>query len=104
MESLKELKAIINNKPEGATHYLVNQYNFTEGYFKLDNFNCLCDYGVKGWVDIGNDISIDGNHCVRDVSDIERIIELTEILSLISDLSLLSGDEGIQHRVDSLLG
>ena len=78
MGTLEELKAIIAGKPEGATHYLVNQYDFTEGYFKVDNCNCLCDYGKEGWVDIGEDISIDGNHYVRDISDIERIIELME--------------------------
>ena len=78
METLEELIAIVENAPDDATHYLVNQYDFIEGYFKLDNCNCLCDYGDKGWVDIDEIISIDGNHYVRDLSDIKRIIELME--------------------------
>ena len=77
-ESLEDLKAIVDNAPDGATHYSVNQYDFIEGYFKLHNCNCLCYYGGKGWVDIGEDTSIDGNHYVRDISDIKRIIELME--------------------------
>lgn len=80
METLEQLKEIINSAPEGATHYVVDQYDFTEGYFKLENCIAYCDYGVDGWKYVeGAVIELNGTHEFRSLSDIKLIIELMEL-------------------------
>ena len=80
---------ILNNAPKGATHYLINQYAFTEGYFKLtESCDVLVD-GKNGWAAIDFDVTINGNHEVRSLADIKRIIGL-EKERLINDLLVMS--------------
>ena len=79
METLEQLKDIIKNAPDGATHYVVDQYDFTEGYFKLENCIAYCDYGADGWKYVeGAAIELNGTHEFRSLSDIKLIIELME--------------------------
>jgi len=68
---------ILDNAPEGATHYLVNQYNFTKGYFKLtENCDVLAYAGKEeGWRVINIDVSLNGNYEVRSISDIQTIVD-----------------------------
>jgi len=67
---------ILDNAPEGATHYLVNQYDFTEGYFKLtEDLDVLVDAGKEGWRAVSIDVPINGNYEVRSIADIQTIVE-----------------------------
>jgi hypothetical protein len=69
-------RIILNKAPLGATHYLINQYDFTEGYFKLtEDCDVLVD-GFNGWETVDIDVTINGNHEVRCISDIVRQVEL----------------------------
>lgn len=101
IESLDELKAIRDGAPkvttivdiddDGDVSYMYHSDDHPVGQRILDALN-------------GEDAAIeysDGN--IRSLSDINRIIDLTEALLLISDLSLVTGDEGIQKHLDSLL-
>lgn len=69
IESLEQLKAIRDNAPDDATLY--------DGeYFKFENdeyyrFASICD--IQDWY-----IDLEPSHDVRSLSDINRIIELTE--------------------------
>lgn len=77
-QTTEQLKSIVSGAPEGATHYLINQYDFTEGYFKLtDNCEVLVD-GADGWQEVDIDIPINGNHQVSEISAIREIIALRE--------------------------
>lgn len=66
---------ILENAPEGATHYLINQYDFTEGYFKLTNDCDVLVDGVEGWQEIDIDVPLNGNH---QVTELEPLRELQE--------------------------
>ena len=68
---------ILDNAPEGATHYLVNQYDFTEGYFKLtEDCDVLVDAGEEeGWRVVSIDVTLNGNYEVRSVVDVKTIVE-----------------------------
>lgn len=95
METLEELKAIIASKPEGATHYSVSE----QAYYK---FKCECWM----WCDKGKSlfsfIQDDDEVCneLRSLSDIERIIELMEIVEDAAALGFLtpSFDSGVSHK------
>ena len=86
-ESLEELKAIIDNAPEGKTHVCVE--NGYQGYWNDDDCDCLA-------------ISGDGVYLsgMRSLSDIKRIIELMELLEDVSALGFLevAHDSGKSHR------
>ena len=80
MESISDLKNIIDSAPEGATHYSVSE----QAYYK---FKCECWM----WCDKGKSLfsfmQDDDEVCnyLRSLSDIERIIELMEKVEQIED-------------------
>lgn len=91
-------RIILNKAPLGATHYLINQYNFTEGYFQLtEDCDVLVD-GFNGWETVDIDISINGNHEVRCISDIARQVELFD------KITELEQNNGIVSTVACLMG
>jgi hypothetical protein len=93
---------IIDNAPEGATHYLVNQYDFTEGYFKLtEDCDVLVD-GSEGWQEVDIDVSINGNYEVRNLADIKELVELRKAnAELMKELKVTPKLQGV---LDFLLG
>lgn len=71
-QSTEELKAIIENAPEGATHYnKKGEYK----YLKLTYFS-----GYQAFTSSGNLLSVspDKLYCLRSLSDIKEIVELRE--------------------------
>lgn len=66
METLKELKAIIAGKPEGAISIFGDTYLDADNRFYADG----CWFGSSGYIEI--------KQPTRSLSDIERIIELME--------------------------
>lgn len=90
METLEELKAIIDNAPEGA--------QFFDGrYFKFDgDYIQICINKDREWFYIdANEIRLP-----RSLSDIKRIIELMEIVEDAASLGFLtpSFDSGVSHK------
>jgi hypothetical protein len=75
------LKDILNNAPEGATHYLVNQYDFIEFYIKLKDCIIYC-CGTGDWVE-NQDFALDGNHSIQDLEDIKLIVDLQDKITLL---------------------
>lgn len=71
METLDELKAIIDKAPEGATHY---DSMATWKYKNLDRGTFLMPDGTGYKID-----EFYPNKALRSLSDIERIIELMEL-------------------------
>ena len=72
METLEQLKEIVKNAPEGATHYnKKGEYK----YLKLTYFN-----GYQAFVNGESTINVMPNklYGLRSLSDINRIIELTK--------------------------
>jgi hypothetical protein len=74
METLEELKAIIADKPEGATHI-----DDIKTYWKVISEFDYYFYNRSQW----NDSEPLENSFTRSLSDIERIIELMEQVSKI---------------------
>ena len=72
-ESLEELKAIINNAPEGATHYSIDE----SVYYK---FKCECWMFCHRGRALFEFVKDDDYVCneLRLLSDIKRIIKLEE--------------------------
>lgn len=99
-QQYEEAKAILAGAPDGATHYLVNQYDFTEGYFKLTGqCDVLVDTGECGWGEIDFDVTLNGNHQVTDIASLkticaqyERIEKLESRLRRRKKLSLTAGN------------
>lgn len=90
METLKELKAIIANAPKKATHvdFNGNYWHNSTAFYWL-----CCDNGsTTSNAEIGNHI--------RKLSDIERVIELVEIVEDAAALGFLtpSFDSGVSHK------
>ena len=101
-------RIILNKAPLGATHYLINQYDSTEGYFKLtEDCDVLVD-GFNGWETVDIDVSINGNHEVRCISDIARQVELFDKITELQSLCVRSKDMLIrdlpQFPTNMLLG
>lgn len=96
-KSLEELKAI----RDGAT---VNDVLFDGRY--LNSKMCariiVDDEENPPHFDYDDPLYVDVEGLIP-LSAVNRIIDLTEALLLISDLSLVTGDEGIQKHLDSLL-
>lgn len=65
MTELEELQAIIDNAPEGATHYDCNIY-----YKRVGEYIMWTDNKTWHWQDEGEE------DVMRSLSDIKRIIEL----------------------------
>lgn len=65
-ETLEELKAIVDNAPDGSVSIFKNTYLDGNGRFYSDG----AWFGVNGYIEI--------KHPTRSLSDIERIIELME--------------------------
>lgn len=87
-ETLEELKAIIENAPEGATHYS------EDGYWLIkSDGTCYCHF--FNWCEE----SVHGDN-IRSLSDIKRIIELMELVGDIAALGFLEvgHDSGKSHR------
>ena len=74
----EELKAMVESAPEGATYYLINQYNFTEAYFKLTKDLDVLVKGIDGWEEVDFSIELNGNFEARYLDDIREIIKLRE--------------------------
>jgi len=77
-QTTEELKTIIAGAPEGATYYLINQYNFTETYFKLTKDLDVLVKGIDGWEEVDFSIKLNGNYEARYLNDIREIVELRE--------------------------
>ena len=77
-QTTEELKAISEGAPEGATYYLIDQYNFTEGYFKLTKDLDVLVNGISGWERVDFSIELNGKYEVRYLDDIREIIKLRE--------------------------
>jgi hypothetical protein len=77
-QTTEELKQIITSAPEGATYYLINQYNFTEAYFKLTKDLDVLVKGIDGWEEVDFSIELNGNFEARYLDDIREIVELRE--------------------------
>lgn len=98
-ESLEDLKAIVDNVPEGATHIAksIGQRRYLKHNVRRDfvyhDGRTFCAFPSK---------SRYLNTCksIRSLSDIKRIIELTELLEDIQGLGFLeeSSDSGLSHR------
>lgn len=77
METLEELKAIRDNAPDGATS-IDDAGDYIRGSI-YDEIEYYCSH--SGWVEVDMcDFNV-----MRSLSDIERIIELTELLGGISE-------------------
>ncbi|HEY7865592.1 MAG TPA: hypothetical protein VIC51_06275, partial [Psychromonas sp.] len=76
METLEELKSIIENAPEGANYVTLDgkKYILIHG-MHCKVFNCLGVWSVP----VCNESDILINEKVRSLSDIKRIIELMEV-------------------------
>ena len=87
-ETLEELKAIVDNAPDGAVSIFKNTYIDGNGRFYSDG----AWFGVNGYIEI--------KQPTRSLSDIKRIIELMELLEDISALGFLEeiNDSGKSHR------
>lgn len=90
MESLEELKAIIDNAPEGASHV-----DDTYTYWKVVSEFDYYFYNGSQWDDSE---SIQSG--TRSLSDIARIIELMGIVEDAAALGFLtpSFDSGVSHK------
>ena len=66
-ETLEELKAIVDNAPDGAVSIFKNTYIDGNGRFYSDG----AWFGVNGYIEI--------KQPTRSLSDIKRIIELMEL-------------------------
>jgi len=89
-ETLEELKAIVDNAPDGATHI-----DDDGDYAKYGGmYDYFYSKGLREWISTDT-VSID-----RSLSDIKRIIELTELLEDISALGFLeaTNNSGKSHR------
>lgn len=94
METLEELKAIIAGKPEGATDFsnrfnrlMFYKYSFLLGWFYWDG-GCYIPLNTFP------------SNKTRSLSDIERVIELMEIVGDAAALGFLtpSFDSGVSHK------
>ena len=94
-ETLEELKAIVENAPDGATHC-----DNVVTYYKIDSY--VREWGVfKGrWCVCVGCNTMRMPPSMRSLSDIKRIIELIELLEYISALVFLeeTNDSGKSHR------
>ena len=77
METLKELKAIIAGKPEGATIVDIESDGFID-YLYCDT-NAPSGEKIKSFSNSGDSAIEYSNGNIRSLSDIERIIELMEL-------------------------
>ncbi len=92
-ESLEQLKVIRDGAPDGAEYVSI----CGNAYARFEN-NVFLQYVNGQWVNTRESIIYS-----RLLSDANRIIDLTEALLLINDLSLVTGDEGMQKHIDNLL-
>jgi hypothetical protein len=72
---------ILENAPEGATHYLVNQYDFLQYYIRLHECLVYC-YGTGAWVE-NDDMTLDGNHHIQALEDLRQIMTLQAKVALL---------------------
>lgn len=92
METLEELKAIVENAPEGATH--IDE----DGDYVKPIGDELYYYSFVNGVGWSTEYFIPCR--MRSLSDIKRIIELMELLEGVESLGFLepSHDSGKSHR------
>lgn len=99
-ETLEELKAIVENAPEGANYVTLGgkQYIMIDG-MHCKVFNCLGVWSIP--VCNASDILIDAK--VRSLSDIKRIIELMESNSKLQNKSGESFKEELLKATSSMM-
>lgn len=76
METLEQLKAIVENAPEGATCIEIPACGFTCDYFKVVDFEFFFWWNpaLEDWVEYDKDDLVE----IRSLSDIKLIIEQME--------------------------
>lgn len=57
--------------PDGATHYVIMQYDFTEGFIRLKD-GAVYSWDGKGWLHVPN-FDLNGYYDIRSLSDIRKI-------------------------------
>lgn len=92
METLEYLKAIIDNAPEGASHYDEVYYRHSgDEVQSAPSKRFGWEFVSYGYVEL---------ELTRSLSDIERIIELMEVVEDAAALGFLtpSFDSGVSHK------
>lgn len=91
METLEELKALVENAYDRSTH--VQTVESENQYFESNGFGFWC-------LNANCQVAAEDIVSVRSLSDIKRIIELMELVGDVAALGFLevAHDSGVSHR------